>query len=82
MWLAALRIYQIAFVRLFGSTMVEPEIIPAGNLEALVPEDLLNVADRAAVKQQLRSGGMTEQMRRDRLANTRQMLIPRKGRIR
>lgn len=40
--------------------LVHPQVVPAGSLESSVAEDLLDVAHRTAVEEQLGRGGVSQ----------------------
>lgn len=44
-------VQQILLMRLLGRPVIQSQVVTAGGLQSLVTEDLLDVADRAAIEQ-------------------------------
>lgn len=54
-------------MRRLGGPHVEGQVVPAGRIQPLVAEQLLDVSDRAAVEQKRRRHGVPEKMSADLL---------------
>src|SRR6185295_14248581 len=55
-------VHQIFVMGKFRRPAVQSQIIPAGCLQALMPQDLLDMADGTAIEQQQRGGGMPQKV--------------------